>query len=167
MSTGLHYATSSPVSSAQRALHDHADSHRLRYFFTFLFVCLFVWKVSDAASKRRSVRESQKQYVFMLRKRAVLSIHLFQGTALVIPEMHRFGMPITPLFFPLICIKENPCIINELGKHFQNYIDLQPKSDLYFITGGKSEEMLIFMNKVTRFASVLGFQKIFFFFGVS
>lgn len=39
--------------------------------------------------------------------------------------------------------------------------DLHSQSDLYFITGEKSEEMHIFMNKVTRFTSVLQFQTIF------
>lgn len=59
--------------------------------------------------------------------------------------------------FYFIYIKENPCIINELGKYFQNDIDLQSKSDLHFITGEKFEEMHIVMNKVTRFASLLDF----------
>lgn len=68
---------------------------------------------------------------------------------------------IFPPFFFFIYNKENSCIINELGKYFQNHIDLQSKCDLYFITSEKPEEMHIFMNKVTRFTSALPFQIIF------
>jgi len=38
------------------------------------------------------------------------------------------------IFF-LLYIKKNPCILNKLGKYIQNEIDLQSKSDVYFITG--------------------------------
>lgn len=56
-------------------------------------------------------------------------------------------------FFYFIYIKKNPCILNELGKYIQNEIDLQSKSDLYFITGWKFEEMNIIRNKVSRSVS--------------
>lgn len=60
-------------------------------------------------------------------------------------------------FFYFIYIKKNPCILNELGKYIQNEIDLQSKSDLYFITGWKFEEMNIIRNKVSRYVSVVYF----------
>lgn len=88
--------------------------------------------------------------------------YICSKTEIIIPEMLHFGMPVSSLpffffFFYFIYIKKNPCILNELGKYIQNEIDLQSKSDLYFITGWKFEEMNIIRNKVSRSVSVVYF----------
>lgn len=89
-------------------------------------LCFLVWvfffRILDAASKWR-------YNVIMARKKSVLSMYLFQGTALIIPKRHHFHhftmltscLPFNfpPCFF-FIYDKENSCIINAYGKCFQN-----------------------------------------------